>query len=69
MLAALEQIPLAGIGHRGPIFDEPYVDKVLARCLAVALVDEPARYLRARKPRCEKTLGRRAGACDPPASM
>ncbi|MGO9654850.1 DUF4118 domain-containing protein [Mycobacterium sp.] len=42
MLAALEQIPLAQTSHRGSIFDELDVDKVLARRPAVVLVDELA---------------------------
>jgi len=42
MLAALERIPLAGISHRGSVFDELDVDKVLARRPAVVLVDELA---------------------------
>jgi two-component system sensor histidine kinase KdpD len=42
MLAALEQIPLAQTSHRGSIFDELDVDKVLARHPAVVLVDELA---------------------------
>ncbi len=42
MLAALEQIPLARISHRGSVFDELDVDKVLARRPAVVLVDELA---------------------------
>lgn len=42
MLAALEQIPLAQTSHRGSMFDELDVDKVLARHPAVVLVDELA---------------------------
>jgi two-component system sensor histidine kinase KdpD len=42
MLAALEQIPLTYISHRGSIFDELDVGKVLARRPAVVLVDELA---------------------------
>jgi two-component system, OmpR family, sensor histidine kinase KdpD len=42
MLAALEQIPLAQTSHRGSIFAELDVDKVLARRPAVVLVDELA---------------------------
>jgi two-component system sensor histidine kinase KdpD len=42
MLAALEQIPLAQTSHRGSIFDELDVDKVLARRPGVVLVDELA---------------------------
>jgi two-component system, OmpR family, sensor histidine kinase KdpD len=42
MLASLERIPLAHISHRGSVFDELDVDKVLARRPAVVLVDELA---------------------------
>jgi two-component system, OmpR family, sensor histidine kinase KdpD len=42
MLATLKQIPLAQTSHRGSIFDELDVDKVLARRPAVVLVDELA---------------------------
>ncbi len=42
MLASLERIPLAQISHRGSVFDELDVDKVLARRPAVVLVDELA---------------------------
>ena len=42
MLAPLEQIPLAQTSHRGSVFDELDVDRVLARRPAVVLVDELA---------------------------
>jgi two-component system, OmpR family, sensor histidine kinase KdpD len=42
MLAALEQIPLAQTSHRGSVFAELDMDKVLARRPAVVLVDELA---------------------------
>lgn len=42
MLAALEQIPLAQTSHRGSVFAELDMDKVLVRRPAVVLVDELA---------------------------
>ncbi len=42
MLAALEQIPPAQTSHRGSVFAELDMDKVLARRPAVVLVDELA---------------------------
>src|SRR5271166_52395 len=42
MLAAAEQIPLAQTSHRGSVFAELDMDKVLARRPAVVLVDELA---------------------------